>query len=115
MPLYSDATFTSRPERDRLVGSVRGAGARVLFLECTADEATIERRLEARDATSVSDARFDVYRQQVATQDALGADEPVITLDTTMPIAVQDRDLCARLWDWRRGRPVAREGSHGQG
>lgn len=103
-----DATFTSRAERDRLARSVRGFGRRWIFVEAIADEAVVRRRLDAREAGSVSDARWDVYVLQRDHHDALGAAEPALTVDTTAGIGAVRADLLGRLWAWRQGRPVAR-------
>jgi hypothetical protein len=108
--VIADATFLTRPERDRLARSVRGYGRRWLFVECTASEAIVRVRLDARDRSSVSDARFDVYLAQRDARDAFGADEPVIVVDTSHGGAVR-ADLVPRLWAWRQGRPVARDGA----
>src|SRR6185436_14827603 len=51
-----DATFLERAERDALARVVAGYGRRHVFVACRADETTVKRRLDARDATSVSDA-----------------------------------------------------------
>jgi aminoglycoside phosphotransferase family enzyme/predicted kinase len=104
-----DATFLARAERDRLARTVRGFGWRHVFVECVADEAVVRRRLEARDASSVSDARWDVYVQQRATADPLAADEPVLRVDTSGTLEAVRRTLVPRLWDWRQNRPTARD------
>jgi len=103
-----DATFTSRAERDRQARSVRGFGRRWIFVETIADEAVVRQRLDARQAGSVSDARWDVYVLQRDHHDGLGAREPAITVDTTEGIGAVRADLLGRLWAWRQGRPVAR-------
>ena len=101
-----DATFVARSERDRLARTVRGYGARHLFVECDADEATVRARLAARDASSVSDARMTEYLAQRETRDALGADEPALHLDTGGNPAAVRSALVPRLWAWRQGRPI---------
>jgi hypothetical protein len=104
--LVVDATFLSRAERDALARVVHGYGRRHVFVACEADEAAVKRRLDARGATSVSDARFDVYLAQKAEHDPFAADEPVLHLDTARPLDAVRADLLPRLWHWRQGRPT---------
>jgi predicted kinase len=80
-----------------------------VFVECAADEATVRRRLEARDASSVSDARWEVYLRQRAEQEPLAPDEPAIRIDTSTTLDAVRRALVPRLWAWRQGRPIARD------
>jgi predicted kinase len=102
-----DATFLEREERDALARVVAGYGRRHLFVACQADEATVKRRLDARDAASVSDARWETYLAQRAHADALGRDEPVLRIDTTGTLADVRAMLLPPLWAWRNGRPLA--------
>jgi hypothetical protein len=99
-----DATFLARPERDRLARVVQGYGRRHVFVVCEADEDVVHRRLDARDASSVSDARWDVYLAQRREQDPFGPDEPVLRVDTGRPLDAVRVDLIPRLWHWRQGR-----------
>jgi hypothetical protein len=101
-----DATLTSRAERDRLARSARGYGRRWLFVQTTADEAVIRRRLDARDHRSVSDARWDVYLRQRDEHDGFVEGEPVLTIDTTAGMASERARLLRSLWAWRQNRPV---------
>lgn len=101
-----DATFNARAERDRLAHTVAGLGRRHVFVETIADEAVVRRRLDARAATSVSDARWDVYLRQRAEREPLGADEPAVRVDTAATLETARRDLIPRLWHWRQGRPI---------
>ena len=103
-----DATFIARAERDRLARSVRGYGARHLFVEGRADEAVIRRRLDTRDASAVSDARVDVYLEQRRARDAFVADEPVLAIDTSGAVETARRGLLRAVWAWRQGRPLVR-------
>lgn len=102
-----DATFLERDERERLARSVHGLGRRHVFIVCEADEATVRRRLDARDATSESDARWATHLAQRETADAFAAEEPVLRADTARPLDVVRADLLPRLWAWRQGRPIA--------
>jgi aminoglycoside phosphotransferase family enzyme/predicted kinase len=103
-----DATFVARSERDRLARTVAGYGARHVFVECVADEATVCTRLGTRDVRSISDARIAEYLAQRQAQEPLGADEPALRLDTGRDLAVVRADLVRRLWAWRQGRPIPR-------
>jgi predicted kinase len=102
-----DATFLERAERDVLARVVAGYGRRHVFVACQADEGTVKRRLDARDATSVSDARWETYLAQRAHADAFGHDEPVLRIDTTDTLADVRASLLPPLWAWRNGRPLA--------
>jgi uncharacterized protein len=104
--LVVDATFIERAERERLARTVRGWGARLLFVHCVADEGVVRARLAAREAGSPSDARWDVYVRQREAADPFGADEPVLEVDTSAG-ALPPRGLLPRLWAWRQGRPIA--------
>ena len=105
-----DATFLARRERDQLARVAEGYGRRHVFVTCEADEAVVKRRLDARDATSVSDARWDVYLGQKRQRDPYGDEEPVLRLDTTRPLEAVRADLLPRLWHWRQGRPLGTVG-----
>jgi aminoglycoside phosphotransferase family enzyme/predicted kinase len=102
-----DATFLERAERDGLARVAAGYGWRHVFVACEADEATVKRRLDARDATSVSDARWETYLAQRAHADPFGSDEPVLRIDTTGALADVRATLLPPLWAWRNGRPLA--------
>jgi hypothetical protein len=106
--IIADATFLSRAERDRLARTARGLGSRHVFVECVADERVVRRRLEARHATSISEARFDVYVAQRRDREAFGDDEPVLRIETSGAIERVRRALIPGLWAWRQGRPIER-------
>jgi len=108
-----DATFLARTERDALAHAVHGYGWRHVFIECEADEPVVRRRLDARDASSVSDARFDVYVAQRRERTPFGTGEPVLRVDTGRDLAAVRAALLPRLWSWRQGRlaPTASAGS----
>jgi predicted kinase len=69
-----------------------------------ADEPVVRRRLDARDAGSVSDARWPVYVRQRDAREPFGADEPVIRVDTSGTVEEALRAALPRLWAWRQGR-----------
>jgi aminoglycoside phosphotransferase family enzyme/predicted kinase len=73
-----DATFQRRIDRDKAWGIARRAGCDALFVECTAPEDEIVRRLRERAAANddVSDATERVYRAQQAAAEAVADDEP---------------------------------------
>jgi hypothetical protein len=102
-----DATFLTRGERDRLARTCDGFGARHLFVDCVADETTVRRRLEARSADSVSEARWDVHARQARTREPLTDDEPRLPLDTSGSVQTVRPELVRRLWRWRQGRSAA--------
>jgi uncharacterized protein len=104
--LILDATFLARAERDRLAHTVAGYGSRHVFVACEADDATVRRRLDARDATSVSDARWDTYVAQRRARDPFGDGEPVLRVDTGGTPSAARAALLPRLWRWRRHRTI---------
>lgn len=61
-----DATFQDDDERGRLAELAARSGVPLVLLECTAEEATIRKRLDRRAARgdSVSDATWEVYLAQ---------------------------------------------------
>lgn len=73
-----DATFQRRTDRELAWDMARRAGRDVLFVECTAPEAEVVRRLRVRAAANddVSDATVTVYRAQQAAAEPVGVDEP---------------------------------------
>jgi predicted kinase len=107
--LVVDATYLSRAERDRLAHTVACYGSRHVFVECEAREDVVRRRLDARDASSVSDARWDTYLAQRRTRDAFGEGEPVVRVETSGLPADTRAALLPRLWAWRQGRPAPSE------
>jgi predicted kinase len=102
-----DATYLARHDRDRLARVVRGYGWRHVFIACEAAEAVVRERLDARDASVASDARFDTYLAQRSDRDLYGGEEAVLRLDTGRPLEAVRHDLLPRLWAWRQGRPAA--------
>jgi predicted kinase len=78
-----------------------------VFVACEADETIVRARLDARDATSESDARWNVYLVQRQERDGFASSEPVLSLDTGRALDVVREALLPRLWAWRQGRPIA--------
>jgi aminoglycoside phosphotransferase family enzyme/predicted kinase len=67
-----DATFHTAGSRATFRNALAGRDARVLFAECRAPAAVLERRAElrARDPRRISDATADIVRRQVAAWEA---------------------------------------------
>jgi aminoglycoside phosphotransferase family enzyme/predicted kinase len=97
-PVVVDATFGNAAERDAIRRVAARAGARLLVLVCQADEATIRRRLAAREADllTVSDARLDIWPALRAAYSAPDEIADAVALDATArPDAVLERALAA--------------------
>ncbi|MFN8642764.1 MAG: AAA family ATPase [Candidatus Binatia bacterium] len=94
-----DGTFQRRIDRDRAAAVAAAAGAPMLFVECRADEDEIGRRLAARTARAddPSDADWAVYCQQRDRYEAVAADEPHVSIDTTQPRPAGLAELERRL------------------
>ncbi len=115
--VIADATFAERAHRDGLARVARQSRRRHLFLHCQADEVTTRRRLDARTAASVSDARWETYVGQRAVVQPLATDEPTIEVDTGGELARARAAALRALWPWRRGRrpeKVATRGKDGR-
>jgi predicted kinase len=104
-----DATFGRRVQRDKFIQLAAKHNVPLLIINCTADEATTERRLRLRAAqgSDVSDGRWEVYIAQKAAYEPLHElfSEQVLELDTDAPVE-QVVDECekflrARLDRWR--------------
>jgi hypothetical protein len=104
--VIADATYQREADRRGLADAASRHGAACLFLECRAPEAVVRRRLDARDAGSLSDARFDTYLAQRASAEPLRADEPHLRVDTGGALAVARAEAVRALWRWRQGRPL---------
>jgi uncharacterized protein len=72
-----DAAFLWRAERDEFRVLARELGARFLIASCRASEAVLRSRVARREAamSDASEAGVAVLENQLATQQALGADE----------------------------------------
>ena len=73
-----DATYSNQDERTALSETLRDAGLKVTWIECTAPDALIKERLRERSSTpTVSDARledFDTLDERYTTPDADASD-----------------------------------------
>ena len=76
-PVIIDAAFLRRRQRDLLRGVAREAGVSFLFTTVTAPEAVLRARIAVRAAagSDPSDAGIPVLEHQLATREALAADE----------------------------------------
>jgi hypothetical protein len=109
--VIADATYLARTHRDALVRRVRAQRRAVVFVECRASTDVVRGRLEARDASATSDARWPVHLEQRAAWRPFGADEPVLTVDTGGALADARAAVLAPLWSWRQGRVAWRAGA----
>jgi aminoglycoside phosphotransferase family enzyme/predicted kinase len=93
-----DATFGQVAERDALRRVAARAGARLCVLVCQTDEATIRRRLAARetDLLNASDARLDIWPALRAAYSAPKEVADAVVLDATAgPDVVLEQALAA--------------------
>jgi uncharacterized protein len=109
--VVADATFIRRADRDALAATAERCGRPCLFLECTADPATIRHRLDARQG-GPSDARWATYLEQQANRDAFAAREQHCSVDTNGRLDDVLEDTLPLLWRWlcsiqRRREPTA--------
>jgi predicted kinase len=114
-PVLLDATFHRRAARAPLHALARELRVPIVVVRCVADEDTVRERLRLRaerpaessaGQPALSDAGFDVYREQRAHAEPPGADEPSIVVDTAGDReAVRERALRG-LWAWRRTHPA---------
>jgi predicted kinase len=91
-----DATFGQVAERDAIRRVAARSGARLCVLVCQADEATIRRRLAAREADflNTSDARLDIWPALRAAYSAPEEVPEAVVLDATVqPDLVLERAL----------------------
>lgn len=76
--LIIDATFSQRRHRSDLKKLLTSLGASVFFIETTASDKTVKKRLLLRDDTALSDARienFEQLRQRYEPPTELGSQE----------------------------------------
>ena len=71
--VFVDATFHRRALRDAFRSTLGSAASRLVFVECRAPAAELDRRLRARerDPRRISDATAAVLRRQLADRDPL--------------------------------------------
>jgi len=104
--VIADATHQRAADRRALAAVAARHRAALLFIECRAGEAVVRARLEARDASSESEARFDTYLAQRKTFEPLRDDEPHLVVDTGGLLARARTAAVRALWRWRQGRPL---------
>jgi aminoglycoside phosphotransferase family enzyme/predicted kinase len=104
--VIADATYLREIDRRTLAEVAQRHAAPCIFLECRAPEDVVRRRLDARDATSLSDARFDTYLAQREAAEPLRADEAHVVVDTGGSVAAARAAAVRALWQWRQGRPL---------
>jgi predicted kinase len=101
-----DASFRSAAERARVRALARRLGVRVLFVECRASRALIEKRLRERERTTgVSDGRLEIldeFLRRFEPLDELPAAEHVV-VDTALPVATGLGPLLESLPRWPDG------------
>jgi aminoglycoside phosphotransferase family enzyme/predicted kinase len=88
-----DATYRRRGDRAEAAALARRYGARLVVVECVADEATCLARIARRreDPTRHSDSRPEVYHAQRAEFDPLDDLPERLQVDTTLPLSQQAR------------------------
>jgi hypothetical protein len=103
-PVIVDAAFLSRAHRRDFEQLARALGVPFTLLACTADEATLRRRVAARGAagTDPSEAGVEVLQKQLETGEPLDAAELgcVLTVDTTAAV-----DVAALAQRWLKPAP----------
>lgn len=99
--VIADATFAAVAERARVSELAARAGVPILFVECTANEREVLRRLEIRTtrADEVSDAGAAVYLRQRATFAPLAeiSERSRVSIDTTHGVDAAMRAIRRRL------------------
>lgn len=83
-----DATFIDKARRDRFVALARGLGSRATILHCQAPRELLVSRLRARSAegSDPSEADVQVLDWQLQRFEAPTASEPVLQVDTAVPL-----------------------------
>jgi predicted kinase len=83
-----DATFRRRSDREAAAMLARRFGAKLVVVECVADEATCLDRITRRrkDPMRHSDSRPEVYFAQRAAFEPLDELPERLTIDTTLPL-----------------------------
>ncbi len=79
-----DATFQKKSYRDMARSVAQKHHATAIFISCTCPDEVVKRRLEERlKKKTVSDGRWEIYRQQQKTFEQFSADEPFLAIDTS--------------------------------
>ena len=98
-PVVIDASFLNSEEKESARQVATRCAAKFFIVQCTADEATIIRRLENRkDWASYSDGRWEIYIKQKERTDSVSVGtEDSILVDTTMPIEQNVRRILQKI------------------
>jgi aminoglycoside phosphotransferase family enzyme/predicted kinase len=104
-PVILDATYHSRRRREGAVALARSLGARLLAVECVADEGLVRQRLgERRDQPwTTSDGRLEVYEAQRSRYEPPTELGELLRVDASRPLGEQLDEVEARLTagsDW---------------
>jgi predicted kinase len=113
--VIADATFTRRDERARIAAVAERRGCPFVVLDCEAPPEVVRERLEQRARRDVagaepalSDAGWDVYLKQAASDEPLGPDEPRLQVDTSGEAERVVERTIRDLWSWRCSQPLRR-------
>lgn len=87
-PALVDATFLKRAQRDTFRALAAEAGVPFTILAFDAPPEVLRERVarRAKEGTDAADADVAVLAHQLATREAIGADEPAIEIDTSREI-----------------------------
>jgi predicted kinase len=79
-----DATFQKRKYRDMARDVAAAHHATLVLISCVCPDQVVKQRLEERlKKKSVSDGRWEIYRQQKKTFEPFSSDEPFHSMDTS--------------------------------
>jgi predicted kinase len=94
-----DGTFLTFLLRDRAYALANQHGAVALHVQCGCPRRTAYARIQTRKeiGQSESEARTELYDLQARDLESIWADEPAMTLETTLPTLQQMRLVCAEL------------------
>jgi aminoglycoside phosphotransferase family enzyme/predicted kinase len=84
-----DGTFLTAAQREAAMGLARAAGAVPLVVRCACPAEVAMERIEQRAAGSLSEARRDLYAAQQSGEEPFDGGN-ILTVDTTMPLRVQE-------------------------
>jgi aminoglycoside phosphotransferase family enzyme/predicted kinase len=101
-PVVLDGTFRRSAERSGAIAAARKLGLEAWIVECQLPDDTARQRLEQRreEGTSVSDGRWELYRQQQQEWEPVSevAADRNISLDTSGSVQENVRELLRRLY-----------------
>lgn len=87
-PAVADATFLLREQRNRFAALANGHDCPFLIVSVEADDMTLRERVEQRSGDA-SEATPEVLAHQRQSADALGDDEPTMTVESTGPLPIE--------------------------